>query len=95
VPQPFEFGRVGSLASLRGVFFPPATGADAFFYLTRQPFVLPGDVYQTIPDLGHCFITSPLPELSRLLAIMRDPLQLGAAHARRRKIARHRAFSYQ
>ena len=53
------------------------------FYLARQSFVLPGHVEQTVAGFGNDLVLRPLPELSRLLAVMRDALKLSVCTGRR------------
>jgi hypothetical protein len=52
---------------------------------------LPRHIEQTITSLGHSLFLSPLPELSRLLAVMRDALKVGAACSGRGNIVCHKA----
>jgi hypothetical protein len=52
------------------------------FYLARQPFVLPGHVEQPVAGFGNDLVFRPLPELSRLLAVVPHAFQFGPAGAR-------------
>ena len=59
------------------------------FYLARQSFVLPRHVEQTVAGFGNALVFRPLPELSRLFAVVRHALQRGPVVTRRSKIGRH------
>jgi hypothetical protein len=56
-----------------------------------QLFVCPRHIEQTITSLGHNLFLSPLPELSRLLSVVRDALKFGAAYSGRGNIVCHEA----
>src|ERR1700730_11355599 len=60
------------------------------FYLARQSFVLPRHVEQTVAGFGNDLGFRPLPELSRLLAVMRDALKLSVCTGQR-NIGWHKA----